>query len=94
VIAFIFILLMILFPQGFRNAIIWYSKVATSVCVLDVRLCGLTFRITFECVLQALREGLQEVHRTRVRKVLGPGSMKVRTSVIKPKITSVSQFPV
>jgi len=40
---------------------------------------------------------VQEVHCTRTRQVLGPGRLKVRAlsfSVIKAKITSVSQLPV
>jgi len=41
--------------------------------------------------------GAQEVHRTRDQSALGPARMKVRKqifSVIKPKITNLSQLPV
>jgi len=41
--------------------------------------------------------GVQKIHRTRARRVLGPGRMKVRTvnfSVTMSRITCVSQLPV
>ena len=52
---------------------------------------NLSFRSNCMCS-RAYERGLQEVHRTRAREVLGLGKMKVRRlsfSVIKPKITSV-----
>jgi len=54
-----------------------------------------TAEVFYKRAVRAYKRAVQEIHRTRARKLLGPGRVKVYTlsfSINKAKITGVTQL--